>query len=118
MTEKKKTYKMAKDTYTYKGTTTHDKMIEAFQQYFYWNNRFEFQGLNLSGTKARYWLHEIFLLSKLRREEIHTKKKHRKSERPSTPGRIKNIPVSYRIKKDKEYEQLPDLDSDISDDDN
>ena len=41
------------------STDSHDEMIEAFQNYFKWQDRFEYKGSDEAGIKARFWLSEI-----------------------------------------------------------
>jgi hypothetical protein len=38
------------------ATDSHDKMIEAFQNYFKWQERFEYHGSDEAGIKSRFWL--------------------------------------------------------------
>ena len=62
-------------------TDAHDKMIEAFQEYFKWQERFEFHGSDEAGIKARYWLSEIRNHASTRRKEIQAKRAERKSKK-------------------------------------
>lgn len=68
-------------------TESHDKMIEAFQQYFKWQERFEYKGSDEAGIKARYWLSEIRNEASKRRVEIQTKREERKLARKGKLGR-------------------------------
>jgi len=52
------------------ATDSHDKMIEAFQNYFKWQERFEYKGSDEAGIKARFWLSEIRNFASVRRKEI------------------------------------------------
>lgn len=70
---------------------THDKMIEAFQNYFKWNDRFEFENSDEAGIKARNWLSEIRRYASKRRVEIQTDRKERSKTRIKKVGRPKKI---------------------------
>jgi hypothetical protein len=72
-------------------TDSHDKMIEAFQQYFKWQERFEYKGSDEAGIKARYWLSEIRNEASKRRTEIQTKREERKLARKGKLGRPPKI---------------------------
>lgn len=65
-------------------TEAHDKMIEAFQEYFKWQERFEFHGSDEAGIKARYWLSEIRNHASTRRKEIQAKRYDRKAKKAQT----------------------------------
>ncbi len=69
------------------STESHDKMIEAFQQYFKWQERFEYKGSDEAGIKARYWLSEIRNEASKRRVEIQEKREERKKSRKGKLGR-------------------------------
>ncbi len=69
------------------STESHDKMIEAFQQYFKWQERFEYKGSDEAGIKARYWLSEIRNEASKRRVEIQEKREQRKLARKGMVGR-------------------------------
>jgi len=62
-------------------------MIEAFQQYFKWQERFEYKGSDEAGIKARYWLSEIRNEASKRRVEIQEKREARKLARKGKLGR-------------------------------
>ena len=68
-------------------TESHDKMIQAFQEYFKWQDRFEYKGSDEAGIKARYWLSEIRNEASKRRVEIQTKRDERKKSRKGKIGR-------------------------------
>lgn len=68
-------------------TEAHDKMIEAFQQYFKWQERFEYKGSDEAGIKARFWLSEIRNEASTRRKEIQEKREQRKLARKGKLGR-------------------------------
>jgi hypothetical protein len=68
-------------------TESHDKMIQAFQEYFKWQDRFEYKGSDEAGIKARYWLSEIRNEASKRRVEIQTKRDERKKSRKGKLGR-------------------------------
>lgn len=69
------------------SSDSHDKMIEAFQQYFKWQERFEYKGSDEAGIKARYWLSEIRNEASKRRVEIQAKREERKAARKGMIGR-------------------------------
>ena len=71
------------------STDAHDEMIEAFQEYFKWQTRFEYgrSQSNLAGTKARKALSRIKRAALTRRAEIIDKQKARKERRGGRAGR-------------------------------
>jgi len=69
------------------ATESHDKMIEAFQEYFKWQTRFEYKGSDEAGIKARYWLSQIRNHASERRKEIMSKREARKAARKGMVGR-------------------------------
>ena len=69
------------------STDSHDRMIEAFQQYFKWQERFEYKNSDEAGIKARYWLSEIRNEASIRRVEIQEKREQRKLARKGIKGR-------------------------------
>jgi hypothetical protein len=73
------------------SSSTHDKMIEAFQNYFKWHNRFEYEDSNEAGIKARNFLSEIRNQASQRRVEIQEKRKQREKTRIKKNGRPKKI---------------------------
>jgi len=73
------------------ATDSHDKMIEAFQQYFKWQERFEYKGSDEAGIKARYWLSQIRNEASIRRVEIQEKRDQRKAARKGMVGRPTKI---------------------------
>ena len=73
------------------STESHDKMIAAFQEYFKWQNKFEYDQSNEAGIKARYWLSEIRNEASKRRVEIQAKAKARTASRSGKVGRPRKI---------------------------
>jgi len=73
------------------STDSHDQMIQAFQEYFKWQERFEYRGSDEAGIKARFWLAEIRRQAMLRRKEIQAKREQRKTSRKGTRGKPLNI---------------------------
>lgn len=69
------------------ATDSHDKMIEAFQNYFKWQDRFEYKNSDEAGIKARFWLAEIRKQAMNRRKEIQKKREQRKIARNGKIGR-------------------------------
>jgi hypothetical protein len=73
------------------STDSHDRMIQAFQEYFKWQDRFEYRGSDEAGIKARYWLSEIRNEASTRRTEIQAKREQRKTARKGMVGRPPKI---------------------------
>lgn len=71
------------------STDTHDKMIQAFQEYFKWQDRFEWRGSEEAGIKARNALSEIRRFASQRRKEIQEKREERRIARNGQVGRPK-----------------------------
>ena len=69
------------------STDSHDKMIEAFQKYFKWQDRFEYNGSDEAGMKARAALSEIRNHASKRRIEIQDKRAERRKARNGKNGR-------------------------------
>ena len=69
------------------ATDSHDKMIEAFQNYFKWQERFEYHGSDEAGIKSRFWLSEIRNFASVRRKEIQDNRQERKESRKGMVGR-------------------------------
>ena len=51
----------------------HDKLTQAYMQYFKANEKFESRNSVRTHREARRWLREIRTLAKLRMDEIHIK---------------------------------------------
>ena len=73
------------------ATDSHDKMIEAFQNYFKWQERFEYKGSDEAGIKSRFWLSEIRKFASVRRLEIQNKRQERKEARKGKVGRPSKV---------------------------
>tara|TARA_R110000822_G_scaffold38697_1_gene107027 strand:- start:1445 stop:1717 length:273 start_codon:yes stop_codon:yes gene_type:complete len=73
------------------ATDSHDEMIEAFQNYFKWQDRFEYHDSDEAGIKARFWLSEIRKHASTRRLEIQDKRTDRKVARKGMIGRPKKV---------------------------
>jgi len=73
------------------STESHDKLIQALQEYCKWQDRFEFKGSESAGIKARYWLSEIRNEASNRRIEIQAKREERKEARKGMIGRPPKI---------------------------
>lgn len=69
------------------STESHDKMIEAFQEYFKWQDRFHHRSSDEAGIKARNALSIIRDMASLRRKEIQALRKERKKLRGGKDGR-------------------------------
>lgn len=59
---------------------TDEKLLQAFQHYFYWKERFRQYRSHHSSVKARNYLLDIIKLSKTKRIEIITERKRVKQE--------------------------------------
>jgi hypothetical protein len=73
------------------STDSHDQMIEAFQNYFKWQERFEYHGSDEAGIKARFWLSEIRRHASTRRLEVQNKRQERKEARKGMVGRPSKV---------------------------
>ena len=73
------------------ATDSHDQMIEAFQNYFKWQERFEYHNSDEAGIKARFWLSEIRKHASTRRLEIQNKRQERKEARKGMVGRPSKV---------------------------
>jgi len=69
------------------STESHDKMIEAFQEYFKWQDRFHYRQSDEAGIKARNALSIIRDMASLRRKEIQALRKERRKIREGKNGR-------------------------------
>ncbi len=69
------------------STESHDKMIEAFQEYFKWQDRFHYRQSDEAGVKARNALSIIRDMASLRRKEIQALRKEREKIRNGKNGR-------------------------------
>jgi DNA primase catalytic subunit len=69
------------------STDSHDRMIQAFQEYFKWQERFEYKKSDEAGIKARFWLSEIRNEASIRRKEIQDKREQRRIARNGKVGR-------------------------------
>ena len=76
------------------STDSHDEMIEAFQNYFKWQDRFEYKGSDEAGIKARFWLSEIRRHASIRRIEIQDNRQDRKEARKGKVGRPSKVSKS------------------------
>ena len=70
---------------------THDDFIRAVQEYCKWQDRFEYEGSDAAGMKARFWLSEARRYASMRRVEIQAKRKTRNKTRIKKVGRPKKI---------------------------
>lgn len=61
---------------------THDKLVEAYLNYFKVNENFEKRNSVRTHRFSRKWLREIRKLAKIRMDEIH--KKHTDSRKPNS----------------------------------
>jgi hypothetical protein len=70
---------------------THDELIQAYQEYFKWAQKFTYGSSDAAGIKARYWLSEIRRLASDRRTEIQLVRQERKESKKGKLGRPPNI---------------------------
>jgi len=70
---------------------THDELIQAYQEYFKWAQKFTYSSSDAAGIKARYWLSEIRRLASDRRTEIQLMRQDRKTAKKGKLGRPPNI---------------------------
>ena len=80
------------------ATDSHDQMIEAFQKYFKWQDRFEYHGSDEAGIKARFWLSEIRKHASQRRLEVQEKRSERKLARKGQVGRPKKVTTNDDVR--------------------
>jgi len=73
------------------STEAHDDLIRAVQEYCKWQERFEYEGSDAAGMKARFWLSEARRFASIRRVEIQAKRKIRNKTRIKKVGRPKKI---------------------------
>lgn len=73
------------------ATDSHDRMIAAFQNYFKWQDRFEYENSDEAGMKARVWLSTIRREASIRRVEIQEKRHYRRQFRKGKVGRPPKI---------------------------
>lgn len=66
---------------------THDELIQAYQEYFKWVQKFTYSGSDAAGIKARFWLSEIRRLASTRRDEIQLMRQDRKTAKKGKLGR-------------------------------
>jgi hypothetical protein len=87
------------------ATDSHDQMIEAFQKYFKWQERFEYHGSDEAGIKARFWLSEIRKHASQRRLEVQEKRAERKLARKGQVGRPKKVTTNDDVRMDLPEEE-------------
>ena len=73
------------------SSDTHDYLIRAVQEYCKWQDRFEYEGSDAAGIKARHWLSEARRFASIRRVEIQGNRKERNKTRIKKIGRPKKI---------------------------
>lgn len=87
----------------------HDKLIHAFQQYYIANLVWIQQGTKKSGKDARYWLYQIFQLSKQQRKiildwikKISDKSNRDRNYKPTTKKYRKFLQIQSRVDPSKD----------------
>ena len=62
---------------SYQDEETHDKLMEAFREYFKANQKWINKGTRISGENARYWLAQIRIIARDRRDKIQRYRVHK-----------------------------------------
>ncbi len=73
----------------YQDEETHDKLMEAFREYFKANQKWINKGTRISGENARYWLAQIRIIARDRRDKIQRYRVHKdqiKAQNQGTQG--------------------------------
>jgi hypothetical protein len=60
----------------YQDEETHDLLMDAFREYFKANQKWINKGTRSAGEEARYWLAQIRILAKNRRDKIQRYRVH------------------------------------------
>jgi len=72
---------------------SHEQLMAAFRQYFKANQDWQAKGTRIAGENMRYWLAQIRIIAKQRREHVQkyrvyldTAKRERKANQKGTSG--------------------------------
>lgn len=60
----------------YQDEETHDALMEAFREYFKANQNWINKGTRIAGENARYWLAQIRIIARDRRDKIQRYRVH------------------------------------------
>lgn len=60
----------------YQDEETHDKLMEAFREYFKANQKWINKGTRVAGEDTRYWLAQIRIIARDRRDKIQRYRVH------------------------------------------
>jgi len=77
----------------YQNEESHEKLMSAFREYFKANQDWQNKGTRIAGENMRYWLAQIRIIAKERREHVQqyrvfldTAKRERKANQKGTAG--------------------------------
>ena len=74
----------------YQDEETHDKLMEAFREYFKANTKWIEKGTRISGENARYWLAQIRIIARDRRDKIQRYRVHKDQVKAQKQGTTKD----------------------------
>lgn len=72
----------------YQDEESHDQLMAAFREYFKANQRWINKGTRISGENTRYWLAQIRIIARDRRDKIQRYRVHKdqlKAQNQGTP---------------------------------
>jgi len=72
---------------SYQDEETHDKLMEAFREYFKANQKWINKGTRISGENARYWLAQIRIIARDRRDKIQRYRVHKDLTKAQNQGK-------------------------------
>jgi len=77
----------------YQNEESHEQLMAAFREYFKANQDWQNKGTRIAGENMRYWLAQIRIIAKQRREHVQqyrvfldTAKRERKANQKGTGG--------------------------------
>ena len=77
----------------YQNEESHEQLMAAFREYFKANQDWQNKGTRIAGENMRYWLAQIRIIAKQRREHVQqyrvfldTAKRERKANQKGTDG--------------------------------
>ena len=70
----------------YQDEETHDKLMEAFREYFRANQKWINKGTRIAGEDARYWLAQIRIIARDRRDKIQRYRVHKDLTKAQNQG--------------------------------
>lgn len=71
---------------SYQDEETHDKLMEAFREYFKANQKWITKGTRISGENTRYWLAQIRIIARDRRDKIQRYRVHKDQVKAQNQG--------------------------------